>query len=123
MKIFLVLAMIFAHIIDDYNLQGWLASAKQKSWWETNAPDKLYKHDYLMTLFIHSLSWSFMVMFPIAYYLGFHLNLVFILVFVGNTATHMFIDDMKANKKKISLVTDQVLHLIQIAITAAIFLF
>ena len=31
--------MIFCHIIDDYYLQGWLASAKQKIWWEKNAPD------------------------------------------------------------------------------------
>ena len=30
-KILLLLAMIFLHIVDDYYLQGWLASAKQKS--------------------------------------------------------------------------------------------
>ena len=42
----LIFTMIFCHIVDDYYLQGWLASAKQKSWWETNAPDELYKNDY-----------------------------------------------------------------------------
>lgn len=30
----LLLCMLFCHIVDDYYLQGWLASAKQKSWWE-----------------------------------------------------------------------------------------
>lgn len=37
-SIFLLLLMIFCHIVDDYYLQGWLASAKQKKWWEENAP-------------------------------------------------------------------------------------
>lgn len=46
-KIFILFTMIFCHIVDDYYLQGWLASAKQKSWWEKNAPEKLYKYDYL----------------------------------------------------------------------------
>lgn len=59
----IVLAMIFLHIVDDYYLQGWLASAKQKDWWKQNAPDELYKHDYIMALFMHSFSWAFMIMF------------------------------------------------------------
>lgn len=42
-KGFVYLLMIFCHIIDDYNLQGWLASAKQKEWWKKNAPEKLYE--------------------------------------------------------------------------------
>lgn len=45
--IFIILWMIFFHIVDDYYLQGWLAHTKQKSWWEKNAPDELYKHDYV----------------------------------------------------------------------------
>lgn len=63
-KIFILFTMIFCHIVDDYYLQGWLASAKQKSWWEKNAPEKLYKYDYLAALFMHSFSWSFMIMLP-----------------------------------------------------------
>ena len=38
-NVFIILCMIFCHIIADYNLQGWLVSAKQKSYWEKNAPD------------------------------------------------------------------------------------
>lgn len=38
--------MVFGHIVDDYYLQDWLASAKQKSWWEQNAPDQIYRRGY-----------------------------------------------------------------------------
>lgn len=68
MKLFILLCMLFLHIVDDYYLQGWLASAKQKSWWEKNSPDKLYKHDYLIALFMHSFSWTFMIMLPLTMY-------------------------------------------------------
>lgn len=51
MKAFIFLSMLFCHIIDDYKLQPPLLNAlKQKEWWEKNAPDELYKHDYLMAL-------------------------------------------------------------------------
>lgn len=53
-KILFLLGMIFCHIVDDYYLQGWLASAKQKEWWSKNAPNPLYKYDYIMALFMHS---------------------------------------------------------------------
>jgi hypothetical protein len=31
-NIYTLMAMLFLHIVDDYYLQGFLASAKQKSW-------------------------------------------------------------------------------------------
>lgn len=36
---FLLLLMIFLHIVDDYYLQGILASMKQKEWWHKTAPE------------------------------------------------------------------------------------
>lgn len=122
-KILLLLAMIFLHIVDDYYLQGWLASAKQKSYWEQNAPDKLYKYDYIMALFMHSFSWAFMIMLvPTGYALITTENvsgvsLAIISVFLTNMGIHMAIDNAKANLKKINLVQDQLLHLTQIAAT------
>ena len=50
MKTFLLISMLFCHIVDDYYLQGWLASAKQRKWWKQNAPDNLYKYDYIMAM-------------------------------------------------------------------------
>ena len=120
--LFLILSMIFCHIVDDYYLQGWLASAKQKKYWQDNAPDKMYRYDYIWALLMHSFSWSFMVMLPIALSLSFDVSVLFGVVFVFNVVIHAFTDDLKANKKKINLWVDQIIHLTQIVITAIIFI-
>lgn len=116
-KLFLLILMAFLHIIDDYNLQGWLASAKQREWWKNNAPSKLYKYDYIWALITHSFSWSFMIMLPIALHMNFNIDYIFIIVLFANMFMHAFIDDLKANKKKINLWTDQIIHVMQIIIT------
>ena len=109
--------MIFCHIIDDYYLQGKLASMKQKSWWEKNAPDRLYKYDYIVALAMHSFSWTFMVMLPISVSQSFDIGAGFAAIFVVNTAVHAIVDHLKANKRKINLVTDQSIHIGQIIVT------
>ena len=122
MNLFIILAMIFCHIVDDYYLQGWLASAKQKKWWEENAPQKLYNHDYIMALIMHSMSWSFMIMLPIAISMSFNVSMLFVIVFILNAVIHALVDNLKANKLQISLITDQLIHLSQIFVTATIFI-
>ncbi len=119
---FVILWMVFFHIVDDYYLQGWLASAKQKKYWEENAPQPMYKYDYIWALFMHSFSWAFMIMLPIAYTMSFNINPTFLLVFGINFTVHAIVDDMKANRKVINLLVDQSIHMIQIVMTAAIFL-
>ena len=118
MNLFIILAMIFCHIVDDYYLQGWLASAKQKKWWEENAPQKLYNHDYIMALIMHSMSWSFMIMLPIAISMSYNVSMLFVIVFILNAVIHALVDNLKANKLQISLITDQLIHLSQIFATA-----
>ena len=123
MKIALLIFMLLAHITDDYYLQGWLASAKTKNWWEKNVPNKLYSKDYIMALFCHSLSWSIMVFLPILIYSLYNqidLNW-FYLVLPINLIIHAIIDDLKANKFKINLIIDQSIHFMQIFITWLIF--
>lgn len=126
MKPFLIILMIFFHIIDDYYLQGILASMKQKSWWITNISDSskfsLYKNDYIAALITHAFSWTFMIMLPIAWYMNFYINYDFILIFFINIVIHAFVDNQKANVKTINLIIDQCIHIIQIAVTAFIFL-
>ena len=121
----LLVFMLLAHLVDDYYLQGWLSSAKQKKWWEKNAPDKLYKFDYIMALFCHTLSWSIMIFLPILIYsLINNINLNwFYLAIPINLIIHAIVDDLKANKFKINLIVDQSIHFIQIIITWGIFLF
>ena len=121
-KEFVYLLMLFCHIIDDYNLQGWLASAKQKEWWKKNAPEKMYEKDYVMALIVHSISWAFMIMLPIALYYGFNIGYEYIIAMIINTVVHAVVDNLKANEKKINLWVDQAIHLIQIAITYSIFM-
>lgn len=123
MEIFILLTMIFCHIVDDYYLQSILAKLKQKDWWARHAPDRLYKHDYIIGLAMHAFSWAFMIMLPIAIYLSFAIGWVFILVFVINLVIHAVVDDLKANKKVINLVHDQTLHILQIIITFTLIYF
>ena len=122
-NVWIILTMIFFHIVDDYRLQGILASMKQKKWWKQQEQynDK-YKYDYIVALLMHSFSWTFMIMLPIAFYYGFRLSVPFIVIFVLNVAIHCIVDDLKANKLKINLVLDQTIHIIQIIITAIVLL-
>jgi hypothetical protein len=109
--------MIFLHIVDDYYLQGWLASAKQRDWWKENAPQKLYKYDYIWALIMHSFSWTFTIMLPIAFHMQFAVDGLFVVWFVANMIMHASVDNLKANVKVINLWTDQLIHLCQIILT------
>ena len=121
-NVFIVLSMIFCHIVDDYYLQGWLASAKQKKYWQENAPEKMYKYDYIWALLMHSFSWAFMIMLPVATIYEFNPDPDFLFLFVFNVIVHAITDNLKANKRKINLWADQVTHIMQIVLTAAILL-
>ena len=118
---FVLLWMVFMHIVDDYYLQGWLASAKQKSWWKENVPDELYRRDYIWALIMHSFSWTFMIMLPTAYAHQFNIGVAFIGLFVANVAIHANVDHMKANLKIINLWQDQLVHMAQILLTSILF--
>ena len=119
-NLLILLAMIFCHIADDYYLQGWLASAKQKTWWKKNAPEKLYQNDYIMALFMHSFSWSFMIMIPIIIYLlvrKISFQEWLIIPYFVNMSIHCIVDNLTANKRQINLIQDQSIHLVQIFVT------
>lgn len=120
--ILILVSMIFCHILDDYCLQSsCLVNLKQKSWWEKNAPDPKYSKDYLVGLLMHSISWAFMIMLPILIVLKGELNWLWIMLPV-NTAIHFLVDDLKANKKRINLIQDQLIHLGQVLVTWILFI-
>lgn len=115
---FTLFLMIFAHIFDDYYMQGILASMKQKAWWKENAPYAMYRFDYIAALIAHSFSWAFMIMLPIALVHYSSIDpLAYGIALLANMAIHTIIDDMKANKKKINLIVDQSAHMVQILVT------
>lgn len=118
MSIFVVLIlMFFAHIVDDYYLQGVLAKMKQRSWWESNAPDKQYRYDYIVALIFHAMSWSIMISLPILWAFAWQPHWVVYLLLPINIIIHAITDDLKANKKKINLIIDQSIHTAQILFT------
>ena len=113
----ILILMLLGHLVADYTLQGWLAEGKQKNWWKKvcggEIPNK-YKHDYIAALLCHALYWSIFICAP------FYASPWFLCAVMGNTIVHAIVDDLKANRMKINLIQDQLLHLIQILITFGI---
>lgn len=116
--VFVFFAMIFLHIFDDFFLQSaFLANGKQRGWWEKEAPDWMYRHDYIVCLFMHGMSWAFMIMIPIALYHKFNVGFDFGIFLCINAFIHMIVDDMKANRHVFNLIQDQTIHMCQIVVT------
>lgn len=122
MFIKILLFMILLHIIDDFVLQPIsLSNLKQKKWWEKQEgySDK-YKDDYKVALAIHSISWSIMIHIPLVIMFPSLGQLALLISFIVNAVIHYFIDDLKANKLKINLFEDQMIHFCQICTTLSI---
>lgn len=119
-KLVLLVMMLFFHLLDDYCLQGILSSMKSKSWWKENAPDKLYKYDYLMALGEHAFSWTVMIHIPAWIYCYFfgadQLFGTYIITFILCWMIHAVVDHAKANMKKINLIEDQLIHIWQVVV-------
>lgn len=120
-KILLLFFIIFAHIIDDYYLQGILAKMKQKEWWE-QLPNynSFYKYDYIVALIVHGFSWSMSIHIPIMVYEYYFMHntspkIWFLIIhsIIVHSVLHAWVDNIKANEKDINLIIDQICHLIQ----------
>lgn len=119
MFIKILLFMILLHIIDDFVLQPIsLSNLKQKKWWKKQEgySDK-YKDDYKVALAIHSISWSIMIHIPLVIVFPSLGQLALLISFIVNAVIHYYIDDLKANKLKINLFEDQMVHFWQICTT------
>lgn len=119
MFIKILLFMILLHIIDDFVLQPIsLSNLKQKKWWKKQEgySDK-YKDDYKVALAIHSISWSIMIHIPLVIMFPSIGQLALLISFIANAVIHYYIDDLKANKLKINLFEDQMVHFWQICTT------
>lgn len=124
------------HIFADFNLQGLFANFKQKTWWIKECPSTKiylkYKYDYIISGINHAFFWTCFTFLPILYLtlydvferieIPFIGNMpICVLAIIGiiivNTGIHYFIDDLKANKRKINLWQDQLTHVAQIGLT------
>ena len=118
LKTILLLSMLFCHIVADFYLQGILAKMKQKSWWKENAPQSLYKYDYMIALIEHAFSWTFMIHVPIIIVY----KEVVLLWFIVNVFIHAVVDNAKANRLSMSLVQDQFIHILQVVVLWLIYI-
>jgi len=123
-RILLLVLMLLMHIIADYNLQGVLASMKQRSWWKAEFNGRLpnfYRNDYKIALMTHAFMWSVLISVPPLWIVfsteNACLGWILLASYALNTIVHAYVDDAKANRKKINLATDQLMHLIQIVFT------
>ena len=94
---------------------------KSKKWWDENAPQVLYRYDYVVALIAHSFSWSLFVTLPVVIYSSCVVSEPLVFVFVLNMIIHALVDDLKANKLKINLALDQTVHILQIVIVWLLF--
>lgn len=122
---------LILHWFADFHLQGILADLKQKRWWSDKIKSefyndtleaqhkafKLYKHDYLAALYVHSLEWSAVTFLPL-------MLIVHPMLYAGvvciNALFHMIVDHAKANMHCINLCHDQLLHVLQVTTSVSI---
>lgn len=126
MDFYILLSMLAAELFVDFNLQGILADFKQKEYWDvviknlkSKAKNKLpeYKYDYIVSLLIHGFIVSFAFTIPYVIAPGMSDFNKLSLVIIANTILHAGIDHLKANKKCINLLEDQLAHFICVIIS------
>lgn len=107
--------MFLCHVLDDFVLQPiCLSKLKQRITWQNEKEQ--YKNDYKCALLIHALSWAGWILLPIIF-LSSVSELTLGIAWIVNTIIHYKVDDLKANRFKINLWTDQIIHFIQIIAT------
>lgn len=115
MKLDVLIWMFFCHFLFDFYVQTKSnGDIKKKEWWEKrHKKSGKRKYNYIMGLLMHSFVWSMAILFPF-YYIEKTLHYF---VMIINIIIHAIIDNEKTNKKSISSMQDQLLHVIQILLT------
>ena len=146
MSIIVLLLMLLMHVIEDFHLQGIMAKMKCRQWWSDEIFDDINKHypylspevrngmhyqtmrkyrnDYVIVLVLHAFEWAMFIHLPIivlcfASGLSFTEDFWMIITIsvLLNMVVHTYVDDAKANRRSINLVTDQFIHIVQIIVT------
>lgn len=126
--LFLLLVSVYLHFWDDFHHQGCLKEMKQRIWWETHPQyTDEYANDYKICMMVHAFEWACAVHAPyIIYglYNGLFTDMKVVMTLTSITfhmLYHARIDSMKANERKINLVTDQANHMIQLLVIMTTF--
>lgn len=128
-KLIVLILMIEMHILADYKTPDCLQNFKQQKWWKDNFPNKdWWKTEFIVGLGLHAFQWALFIMIPPVSYTLYtdpakpginSLPSIFIL----NILIHAYVDHLKANKGKLSLIEDQLMHFIQIIVTWILYMF
>jgi len=121
-KLFLLVLLL--HFIADFNLQlgAGLDKFKSVDWWRKIMGETIwgtadeqfrkYKHDYKVAMAIHSVVWALVTFAPCIWLCTSAKAMLSILAV--NAVAHYYIDNLKANRYRLNLVQDQILHLLQV---------
>ena len=120
MNSFIITALLayFGHFFGDYILQtDFLAKAKNRHS-EINSVDR---HGWIGYLIAHCYMWGVSVYAPMFWYEWEAVKsfMVALFLFVANTVIHFSVDWLKCEKKT-TLLIDQLIHSVQIAVSLAI---
>ncbi len=119
MKVFII--MVLLHLINDFVFKPQiLTNLTCKSWWEKNAPQKMYESDYITALFLQGLLWSSLVHLPII--LTEIVPMVWLtLSILINAIINALICNLVVNRKEMNLFLSQITFINQILIIWLIF--
>lgn len=110
--------MVLMHVVEDFHLQGRMADMKQKAFWEPYG--EKYAWDHVPALLLHGFEWSVLVAMPIMLAEGFGLPAWFYGAVALNGLVHSYVDHLKCNRLRISLVQDQCIHMMQVVALLAV---
>lgn len=108
----LLLMMVLLHVIEDFHMQGIMASMKQKTFWQEYP--KMYSHDWIPVVLLHGMEWATVVALPCILASWFDVSAWFVLTVVAMGLVHAYVDHLKANSLRINLIMDQAVHIVQI---------
>ena len=107
-----LLFMLFAHVIADYTLQGNFVFLKTKKFWVEQGKNE---NSFIPALIAHSFLVSFCISLPL--YMADVTESKMVASIIINTIIHSIVDHLSANSNKFGLITDQLIHVIQIVLT------
>ena len=122
----LFVVTLLLHLLADFTLQGWFANGKQRAWWEQQCAEhgvdfSKYRYDYICALVSHSFFWAAVTFLPMIVMTNWPYDWLAVVFLTVQVIVHAVVDDLKANKFKLNLVQDQLVHVLQVAVAAAIY--
>lgn len=112
--------MVLLHVIEDFHMQGIMAQMKQREFWREYP--EMYADDWIPVILLHGFEWAMIVSVPCLLASWFDVSAWFIVTMVAMGLVHAYVDHLKANRLRITLVQDQAMHIVQIAVILVVYM-